>query len=780
MSFINKLLLLEFQIWISFIWQHLVKIFKNVKYLCLSLILLITMVHLEIFPQSMILKFISIFIFLGFNTYFFIRSFRDNRINYSIKMTRVRKLFQKELGLENHELFSINDTLNNLTVQNSKQQEYWVKFISIIKERVDKNYSFKLKYFFLNDKLLDNITKISLIGWILFTYLILDQNFYNNFINSISFENQKKILTVDYSMNVLIYPPENSKNEIIYLDKKYSEGVRENETFLLEKNSKIMMNFYNLKRSDIKIKIKNNDKIEYLKNIKMIDSSTFQFEDLIENGEYVISLKNKIFQKFSLRIDKNPIINFLDKPKLTKDFKLLLDYKLIDENNFLTLVELSKTSKNLIGKKEIKQNLYNKTNTKSVNYIVLSNRINEQESNRFSFEKDIRYLPIAGGQVYFRLISFDKNRQFGATKVKKIFLPKKNFFNSLAKEIITLRESVFNGLKTKKIIQKLEKENILNYSLEVNQIITSLIFYTKRNEINYKEKQEVLINGLWKVANLIEANSIDKIVKNIENLKSEIQDLLDLGIEGDKLLEKLNQLEKLINKYETLKGKKIQPQADLFGEEFMEDEKRLDKKIPNLNDRAESLLKKVENLLNKKDSKINNSIFKEIQKLYLKQEKLIDDTYSVKTLNNENRKNLFLKQKQVFDLFSLLRKDLFEIIGSEGIFIKKIEESFIQILESFDKESRDDLLEKEIDILNNLKELYNKIKKKSDTKKSNKDNKNSKSNPKNFSDENNFDTPIIFESNSFRKIIEVIRKMTNEENRQKKEKEYLKRLLPNF
>ena len=90
------------------------------------------------------------------------------------------------------------------------------------------------------------------------------------------------------------------------------------------------------------------------------------------------------------------------------------------------------------------------------------------------------------------------------------------------------------------------------------------------------------------------------------------------------------------------------------------------------------------------------------------------------------------------------------------------------------------LLEKEIDILNNLKELYNKIKKKSDTNKTNEEGKNNKSNQRNFSDENNFDTPIIFESNSFKRIIETIRKMTNDENRQKKEKEYLKRLLPNF
>lgn len=780
MSFFNKLLLLEFQIWISFVWQYIVKIFKNIRYLCLSLILLITLVYLEIFPKTMILKLIFIFIFLGFNTYFFIRSVRDSRSNYSIKMTRVRKLFQNELGLKNHELFSINDTLNNIKVQNIERQEYWIKFISTIKDRVNKKYSFKLRYFFLNDRILDNYTKISLVGWIILSYLILDHNFYKNFENSISFENQNQILTVDYSMNVLIYPPDKSKNEIIYLDKKYNEDMSEKKTFLLEKNSKVLMNFYNLKRKDIKIKIKNNDKIRFLKNIKIIDSSTLKYEDLIEDGEYIIFLKNKIFQKFTLTIDKKPMINFFEKPKINDEAKLLFNYELIDENNFLTLIELSKTSKNLVGEKEINKDLYNKTNTKTANYIILSDKINEQESNRYSFEKDIRYLPTSGGDIYLRLISFDKNKQFGTTKVNKIYLPKKIFLNDVAKEIIKIRESIFNGLKIKKIIKKLEKENILNHSLEVRQIITSLIYYAKRNEISYNEKQEVIVNGLWKVANLIEVNSIDKILENIENLKSEIQDLLDLGIEGDKLLEKLNQLEKLINKYESLKKEKTQPYDDLLEEESEKKEKGSDNKILNLNDRAKNLLKKVENLLNKKDSKINNNILKKIQDLYLKQEKLIDNTYSKKTLSNEQRKNLFLKQEQVFDSFTALGKDLVEILSSERIFIKKIEESFIQILEIFDKEDRNDLLEKEIDILNNLKELYNKIKKKSDTNKINEEGKNNKSNQRNFSDENNFDTPIIFESNSFKKIIEIIRKMTNEENRQKKEKEYLKRLLPNF
>ena len=247
MSFLNKLLLLELQIWISFIWQYIVKIFINVRYLCLSLILFIALVYLEIFPKTITLKLIFILIFLGFNTYFFIRNGRDSRSNYSIKMTRVRQLFQHELGLENHELFSINDTLNNIKIENSKKQEYWIKFISTIKNRVNKKYSFKLRYFFLNDRILDKYTKISLVGWIILSYLILDHNFYNNFENSISFENQNQIPTVDYSMNVLIYAPDEAKNPIVYIDNKYNERASDKEIFLIKKNSKILMNFYNFR-----------------------------------------------------------------------------------------------------------------------------------------------------------------------------------------------------------------------------------------------------------------------------------------------------------------------------------------------------------------------------------------------------------------------------------------------------------------------------------------------------------------------------------------------------
>ena len=199
MSFFNKFLLLEFQMVSSFIWQYTIKTFKYLRYLCLSLVLLSILVYLEIFPKNEVVKLVFIVFFLGFNAFFLIRGTRDIRNNYPIKMSLIRRLFQYELGLKNHELFSINDTLNNIEVKNSKQQEYWNKFISSIKSTVDKKYSFKLKYFFLNDKILDNYTKISLIGWIFFSYFMLDQNFYKNFETSISFEKQQQILTIDYS-----------------------------------------------------------------------------------------------------------------------------------------------------------------------------------------------------------------------------------------------------------------------------------------------------------------------------------------------------------------------------------------------------------------------------------------------------------------------------------------------------------------------------------------------------------------------------------------------------
>ena len=50
---------------------------------------------------------------------------------------------------------------------------------------------------------------------------------------------------------------------------------------------------------------------------------------------------------------------------------------------------------------------------------------------------------------------------------------------------------------------------------------------------------------------------------------------------------------------------------------------------------------------------------------------------------------------------------------------------------------------------------------------------------KNMND-NEFDVPIIFEENQYNKLIERIRRMTNEDRRVEKEKKYLKRLLPDF
>ena len=45
---------------------------------------------------------------------------------------------------------------------------------------------------------------------------------------------------------------------------------------------------------------------------------------------------------------------------------------------------------------------------------------------------------------------------------------------------------------------------------------------------------------------------------------------------------------------------------------------------------------------------------------------------------------------------------------------------------------------------------------------------------------NGIEIPLIFETNNFNKIIEKIRSMSGEENRDIKEKNYLKSLLPDF
>ena len=88
-------------------------------------------------------------------------------------------------------------------------------------------------------------------------------------------------------------------------------------------------------------------------------------------------------------------------------------------------------------------------------------------------------------------------------------------------------------------------------------------------------------------------------------------------------------------------------------------------------------------------------------------------------------------------------------------------------------------------ILLTLKTIYKKILSKSPTKGKKEPEKDKQMNRNKGRNElenstKKFDTPIIFESNNFDEIIKKIRNMANDQNRQAREKKYLKSLLPKF
>ena len=77
-----------------------------------------------------------------------------------------------------------------------------------------------------------------------------NDEFNRDFISIVN-QQKKSAFVNNYSTNIWIYPPSKSKNEIIFLEKNSDQNSLVNKTFLIEKGSKILINFFNLSINDI-------------------------------------------------------------------------------------------------------------------------------------------------------------------------------------------------------------------------------------------------------------------------------------------------------------------------------------------------------------------------------------------------------------------------------------------------------------------------------------------------------------------------------------------------
>ena len=782
---LDKLNLIQAQLISSLVWSFFIRIVQLSNCISISLLIVSFVIFLEIFPQNNFYKLFYVIIFIMLYSFFFIR--KTNKINkkkFWLSINCLKKILQKELKLENDELLLLNDKKID-SFSESKSSDIWNIFQSKIGKTIIRNYSFKLRYFFLDDQNIRKDTFLSIFIWIILLIMFSNDEFNRDFISIVN-QQKKSAFVNNYSTNIWIYPPSKSKNEIIFLEKNSDQNSLVNKTFLIEKGSKILINFFNLSINDISVRLKNEKKRRKIKGLSLMDQNTIQLNTLVEEGEYSLIFKNKLFQKFNIVFDKYPQIKITSEPKVTDKKNLSLNYSFVDENTKMIWLELSKSKIKENKMEEPNHSKLNIVSLKPSNYFVvkrnsISTKKNKKDHNNL-FQMDITKLPITGNKIFMRLGISDENNQIGSSKYTSIFFPKKVFYDPNAKKIISIRERLYINNSLLETIKLMKSIKLTDKKKVANQIenIVNFLENSKRKE-NYKI--EKFFEESWKVAIFLENTNLKNLSNEILRVKGELELMVKNKSSDDELSRKINELEILLDKYEELTGG-IKRKERNRKTEVHEDLLATEKSVKN---NAENLINKVEQLLNnknKKKDKVNEFLLDSIQDAYIKQKDLIEETYNLPNDFQEKNLELSNKQKIISETLEESYNDISKVIPDNKELLEELDSRLSKSQELLKTNKREDSLNQQIEILSIIKRIYSKIQMKSSKsisepeKKDKKDGKDLKGNTTNS--ETKFDTPIIFEKNDFDKIIKKIRQMANEKDRKIREKEYLKNLLPKF
>ena len=782
---LDKLNLIQVQLISSLVWSFFIRIIQFSNCISISLLIVSFFIFFEIFPQNNFFKNFYVIIFVLFNSFFFIK--KTNKIQkkrFWPSINRIKRLLQKELKLENDELLALNDKKASSSLE-SKTSDIWNIFQSKVSKKIIRNYSFKFRYFFLDDQSMIKETFLSTFFWVLLLVMFSNDQFNRNLISVANYQNNS-ILINSYSTNIWIYPPTKSKNEIIFLEKNSDEKGLTNKTFLIEEGSKIVINFFNLSMNDILVRLKNTKERKKIKDLSLMDQNTIQLNTLVEEGEYSLIFKNKLFQKFNIILDKHPKIKITSQPKVTDKKNLSFNYLRVDENTKMIWLEVSKLQFKDKKMEEPAPSILNKVSSKPSNYFIvdqkpIKNKKNEKDGIAL-FQMDISELPITGNKVFMRLGISDQNNQIGSSNQTSVFLPKKIFYDPDAKKIISIRERLFENndllgtIKLMKGIRLIDKKKVKNQ-------ISNIINFLEKSKRKESYKIEKFFEETWKIAIFLENTNLKNISNNIMRVKQELELMIKNRSSDKELSIKINELETLLEKYEgltggtklTKKNRKSEVHEDLLADRN------------SIKNNAEKLINRVERLLSKKNEKkdkVNEFLLDSIQDAYVKQKGLIEETYNLS--NNILEKNLELANKQKFIsvIIGESYSNISKVIPDDKELLKELKSRLKKSQELLETNKSNESLNEQIEILSIIKRIYSKIQMKSSTSKSEpkksdkKGGKNLKGNSTDSKTE--FDTPIIFEKNDFDKIIKKIREMANEKNRKIREKEYLKNLLPKF
>ena len=773
---IDKIILIEFQLIISLIFRVIIRILEYSKFLSFSLFFTLILVLNDFWPKNEFFKLLFLVLLIIINLIYFVIFLNSVEKENFINLKKIRVLLQKKLNLTNYELFSIKDTKNVYDKKN--KNELWSSFIDSVQKKIKNKYTFKIEYFFLTEKNIDNFTKLSVLIWFSISYLLLSNNYYKDFANSLNVVKDVNTNYIDIGMNIWIVPKHDTNQKKIFVGNLSIEDEKK-KSFLIQDESKLLINFYNAKKKNIKVLIKNKNHSALSQKFILKDSNLLEYNEEAQEGEYNIFYKKKIIKKFIILKDKLPEVRFLTTPRISNDQNIRFKYSFKDENNSFVWLEIfnakSKISENL----EIDSKDFNKTLSKPKNYITLiKNRVSTKQEFDFLFKKNLSYLPSAGKEVFMRLGANDQNNQFGFSKTISLIIPEKTFNDKLAKKIILIRKNMINGKDLSLISKTLKRKEFSNSHEKARRIIDDILFYYKQNNSNVQEKREVLVNELWKVAIILEAENLENLEKEISDLKEEIEKIISSNFSEELLNSKVLKLEKLLEKYRSRTESDNIDKLEIEDEDLAKQENN-SQQTPSTLEKAKRLLNEIDNLINKNSSKENKSkILQKLQEIYKKQKKLVDESFFFKDKMNKSTANIiYKKQEDIFKIFKGISKDIEDIIPSEKDIIENILSEFQTSLNSINS-INDEFIKNQIRLLEEIKNLFLKLLKNAKDKKT-KEKKTNNDLKKNMND-NEFDVPIIFEENQYNKLIERIRRMTNEDRRVEKEKKYLKRLLPDF
>ena len=767
----ERLFSLGFQLYFSFFWNTIINFVNNNRFHILSFVILLLIINSKLFAESNYIRLSIVIIFILLNLVLLTNFVKINKSNVSLFL--IKKKLEEKLNFADNELFSYFDKdyfTDPLSKKNEVHDHIWTKFKEKIKRSVEQKFIFKFSNLF---GIVFPLKKTTILNFILTTIIFINLENLNSYeIKSFfNFENEYSSNN-NLSTNIWIYPPEESNNEIIFLEKNsLSHDVVDN--FLVEKDSQILIKIYGTEEKNVNVKLTKNSRKKFLKKIDFFENTT-TFKGELTDGEYKIFFKDKLFQKIIINIDKNPEIKFDDKPFIDSN-NLVFNYFFKDENNDISFLEIKSSS--LISKNNTKpdDSLINKVSNKPASYIKLFKNTDQTNNSLeiIRFSQNLTNHPLSGRDVIIRLKSYDLNQNYGESEAHRVTLPEVKFLNEYANEIILFRKKYYLDENDKMLLQKLEKfiKKIQNPFDFIKPEIRNVISFLNIDSIPQNVKFERVINKLFSIAMLIEKNSDEYFKEEILKLKNELRSLIERNASDNELETIMEKIQRIIQKLDREEKEKTKKKNQ---NNFKNDTKN------STLDQAKNLINLIDNLLGeKKISELNSkNVSKILKNSYEEQNKLIQKTFKQK--NSENSKELANDQERIKQKILRNKNDILDVIPNSKKEINKLIKSLDESSKALKNKQIDKSMEKQKFSIEIIESLEKEIRSKSVIKENEEENKNpSRKNAEN-KDNLIYDIPIIFEKNEYEKIIQKIRKMINEDDTSQKEKNYLKELLPKF